>query len=177
MDLIEVKITIVVEELLELRKILEEKIAQLENEVRLYKRLLSLIDEAIGQRSFTTAAQEREKREVAKKPLEVQVLKSKEGEELGIAEIYEDELVLKPKVSVKLEGLIKRFFVEKILDRYREEDEGAVREGKKRASLDYEIKEEGGNISAIVVRNYGDENRRRDIVRAFRWTLERSLKS
>jgi hypothetical protein len=169
-------LSIVVEDLLQLRKAIEEKIAQMEKELELYRKVLAALDEAIGKRSFTTAAEERERREAARKPLEVQTLKSKDGEELGVAEIYEDELVLKPKVPVKLEGLLKRFFVEKLLERYREEDEDAVRQGKREAALEYEVQEEGGAVKAVVVKNYGDENRRRDIIRAFRWTLERALK-
>jgi len=66
--------------------------------------------------------------------------------------------------------------VEKLLERYREEDEDAVRQGKREAALEYEVQEEGGAVKAVVVKNYGDENRRRDIIRAFRWTLERALK-
>lgn len=166
-----------VEELLQLRKSVEEKIAELEKELELYKRILAVLDEVIGKRSFTTAAEERERRESARRPLEVQSLKSKDGEELGAAEIYEDEVVLKPKVQVRLEGLLRRFFIEKLLERYKEEDQDAVRQGKKSAALDYEVQEEEGVVKAIVVKNYGDENRRRDIIRAFRWTLERALKT
>mgnify|MGYP001770708833 FL=1 len=166
-----------VEDLLQLRKSLEEKIAELEKELELYRKILAALDEVIGRKSFTTAAEEKERREAGRKPLEVQILKSKEGEELGTAEIYEDEIVLKPKSPVKLEGLLKRFFIEKLLERYKEEDEDAVRQGKKNAALDYEVQEEDGAVKAIVVKNYGDENRRRDIIRAFRWTLERALKA
>ncbi len=165
-----------VEELLQLRKSIEEKIAELERELELYRKILAALDEMIGKKSFTTAAEERERRESARKPLEVQTLKSKDGEELGTAEIYEDEIILKPRGQVRLEGLLRRFFIEKLLERYKEEDEDAVRQGKKNAALEYEVQEEDGVVKAIVVKNYGDENRRRDIIRAFRWTLERALK-
>ncbi|MEZ0248803.1 MAG: hypothetical protein ABWJ97_05970 [Thermoproteus sp.] len=164
-----------VEDLLQLREAVKERIAQLERELDLYKKLLAVLEEAIGEKSFTTAAEEKERR--AKKPLEVQILKSKEGEELGTAEIYEDEIVLRPKAPVKLEGVLRRFFLEKLLERYKEEDEEAVRRGEKRAALEYQVEEEGEAVRAIVVKNYGDENRRREIIRAFRWTLERALKA
>jgi hypothetical protein len=169
----------VVEDLLKLRKEVEERVAQLEKELEFYRRLLSALDEAIGKRSFTTAAEEKERREAAaaRKPLEVQPIKSKEGKELGVAEIYEDELVLRPKIAVKAEGLMKRFFIDKLLERYKEEDEDAVRRGRAEKALEYEVQEGGeGVIAAIVVKNYGDENRRRDIIRAFKWTLERATR-
>lgn len=171
-------IYVVVEDLLGLRKELEEKIAQLEKELEFYKRLLSALDEAIGRKSFVTAAEEKERRgaEAARRPLEVQPIKARDGEELGVAEIYEDELVLRPKSPIKAEGLIKRFFIEKLLERYKEEDEGAVREGRANKALEYEVQEGEGGITAIAVRNYGGEDRRRDLIRAFRWTLERTLK-
>lgn len=154
--------------MLEIRKILEEKIAQLQQELKLYTALLEILDKSIGEKSFSTAAQ-------VAKPEVVEEVKGRGGEIYATVEVYRDYLYIKFKEPVKLDGLFKRFFLDKFLQKYREEDAKEVRQGslKQEEVLRYEL--EGGETetTAMKIYNYRTEERRREILRVLRWTLEK----
>lgn len=157
-----------VQRLLEARKMVEERIAQLQRELNLYMALLEALDKAIGERSFTTAAE-------VSKPESVEEVRGKTGEVYATVEIYPDHLHIKFKEPVKVEGLFKRFFLDKFLARYKEEDlrearQGAIKEGE---VLRYELEESGGEAAAMKIYHYRTDERKREILRVLRWTLEK----
>ena len=157
-----------VQKMLEIRKIVEEKVAQLQRELQFYTALLELLDKTIGERSFSTAA------EVAK-PEAVADVKGRGGEVYATAEVYGNYLYIKFKQPVKVDGLFKRFFLDKFLQKYREEDSREARQGaiKPEEVLRYELEESEGEATAIKIFNYRTEERKREILRVLRWTLEK----
>jgi len=155
--------------MLEVRKLLEEKIAKLQEELKLYTALLELLDRSIGERSFFTAA------EVAK-PEAVEEVKGRSGEVYATVEVYKNYLYIKFKEPVKLDGLFKRFFLDKFLQKYKDEDAREVRQGalRQEEAFRYELESnEEGEATAMRIYNYRTEERKREIIRVLRWTLEK----
>lgn len=158
-----------IQKLLEVRKAIEEKIAQLQKELALYTALMEMLDKAIGEKSFTTP----------QKPEAMEEVKGKTGEIYATVSIYGDYLYVKFRQPIKVEGLFKRFFLDKFLQKYREEDarearQGAIREGE---VLRYELEESEGEATAVKIYNYRTEERKREILRVLRWTLEKVFSS
>ncbi|MEM1571080.1 MAG: hypothetical protein QXS00_05970 [Pyrobaculum sp.] len=167
-----------VQKLLELRKVLEEKISKLQEEVKFYTALLEMLDKAIGEKSFTTAAQQISKTEVttATKPEAVEQIKGRGGEVYATAEVYDNYLYIKFREPVKLDSLFKRFFLDKFLQKHRDEDAAEARRGsiKQDEVLRYELEEGAeGEVAGIKIYNYRTPERRREILRVLRWTLEK----
>jgi hypothetical protein len=163
------RVDVDVQKMLEVRKMLEEKIAKLQEELRLYTALLELLDKSIGERSFSTAA------EVAK-PEAVEEVKGRGGEVYATVEVYGNYLYIKFREPVKLDGLFKRFFLDKFLQKYKEEDARGVRQGTLRQEevIRYELEGgEEGEATAMKIYNYRTEERKREILRVLRWTLEK----
>jgi hypothetical protein len=157
-----------VQKLLEVRKMLEEKIAQLQEELKLYTSLLELLDKSIGERSFSTAAE-------AARPEAVEEVRGRGGEVYATVEVYGNYLHIKVREPVRLDGLFKRFFLDKFLQKYREEDAKEVRQGALRQVevLRYELEGGEGEATAMKIYNYKSEERKREILRVLRWTLEK----
>ncbi|RFA92343.1 hypothetical protein [Pyrobaculum aerophilum] len=160
-----------VQKLLELRKILEEKIAKLQQELSLYTAMLEVLDKAIGEKSFTTAAAAQQ----TAKPEAVEEVRGRGGEVYATAEVYNNYLYIKFKEPVKLDGLFKRFFLDKFLQKYRDEDVREARQGalKQEEVLRYEVEGGEGEAVALKIYNYRTEERKREILRVLRWTLEK----
>jgi hypothetical protein len=159
-----------VQKLLELRKLLEERIAKLQQELSLYTSLLEFLDKAIGERSFSTAAQQ-----MAARPESVEEVKGRGGEVYAKAEVYPNYLYIKFREPVKLDSLFKRFFLDKFLQKYREEDAREARQGSisQDEVLRYELEGGEGEAVALKIFNYRTEERKREILRVLRWTLEK----
>ena len=157
-----------VQKLLEVRKMLEEKIAQLQEELKLYTSLLELLDKSIGEKSFSTAAE-------AAGPEAVEEVRGRGGEVYATVEVYGNRLHIKFREPVRLDGLFKRFFMDKFLQKYREEDAREVRQGALRQEevLRYELEGGEGEATAMKIYNYRSEERKREILRVLRWTLEK----
>jgi hypothetical protein len=157
-----------VQKLLEVRKMLEEKIAQLQEELKLYTSLLELLDKSIGEKSFSTAAE-------AARPEAVEEVRGRGGEVYATVEVYGNHLHIKFREPVRLDGLFKRFFLDKFLQKYREEDAKEVRQGALRQEevLRYELEGGEGEATAMKIYNYRSEERKREILRVLRWTLEK----
>jgi hypothetical protein len=161
-----------VQRLLELRKALQERVAQLQRELELYSAMLSVLDKAIGEGSFSTAAQAAAAREG---PEAVEEVRGRGGEVYATVEVYGDRLHIKFARPVRLDGLFKRFFLDKFLQKYRSEDAEAVRQGSLRQEevLRYELEEGEGGVVGMRLYNYRTEERKREILRVLRWTLEK----
>ncbi len=154
-----------IQKLLEMRKLIEEKISQLQRELEFYTTLLTLLDKSIGEKSFAPPP----------KPEAVEEVKGRSGEVYASVSTYSDYLYIKFKQPVKLDGLFKRFFLDKFLQKYREEDAREVRQGSIRQEevLKYEIEESNGEAVGLRIYNYRTEERKREILRVLKWTLEK----
>lgn len=169
-----------VKRLLELRDKLESRIKELQEEIELLSSIRDLLDSIIKSQSITPASELMQRQQInLGRLIETREVRSRETKELlATVEVYEKGLNIKPiKPFNKDKTAFTRFLRDKILEGFRQEDEKKVRDGqlKREDAFNYEIRTDGDNVVGIVIRNYGTEERLREIIRAVRWTLERVI--
>ncbi len=176
--------------LLELRKELEKELESLRQRVRQIETYIKALDSQITAGSFATAdtalatpSEGLPAREGAEKEpipdLRSIILYNKNRElELGTLEITRTEIRAIPASHAVYDikrGAFARFFVERILGKFQEEDRHKVEEGTAtwEDAFDFEVRADDGVLEEIVIRNYGSEARLNEIERALRWSLEK----
>jgi len=169
-----------VKKLLELRDRLEGRIKELQDELNLLNEIKGVLDDVIKSQSIVPATELVAKPQDLGRLVETREIRSRVGNELlGTVEIYEGGVSIKPvKPFNKDNSAFRRFFRDKILEGFKQEDDKLVKDGqlRKEEAFSYEIRLDGDNVVGIVIRNYRSDERLREIIRAIRWTLERVLK-
>jgi len=170
-----------VKKLASIKTKLERRLEELEEETSFIRELLEVIDSILGSISFKPASELVRPEAVEKKRVpikEIKVVSRRDKETIGKVIVYEDLLELIPTVKVRTSTPpFESFFIRRLLDKMKEDDLKRVEEGilSPEDVLEYEIIEEEGVLTKVLVRNCRDERRIRDIRGAFRWTLERML--
>ena len=176
--------------LAELKKELEDRIAQLEKELELLKNCLKVINENLAKSSFkpaielitqTTASQQTRAASPKvshEEEQEVQI-RSRYGESLATMYIGRKHIRIVPahdkRFSVKTPPFAS-FFLDRVLNEMKRKDEKNAERGEKYPEevLRYDIRTfDGDAIAEIYIDNVLDEDRVREIKSAIRWTLER----
>ena len=173
-----------VRRLAEARSYIARRIEELENEIKVLRLLLDLVNAALSRESFTraselapAAAAPRPGRDMGELVSEL-TISSRSGRELARFEVYERGVVIRPLIEVPLDTPpFRSFFVAKILEGYRRKDEELVKAGRisEDEAFDYELDEEGGIVREIRVYNYRERRRLDELRSALRWTLNRVL--
>ncbi|HDJ66145.1 MAG TPA: hypothetical protein ENF33_00310 [Nitrososphaeria archaeon] len=167
-----------VKELARLKDHLERKLSELKNEISLLEKLIELVDEELAEKSFKRAAMVKER--TPKKPPETgrfRVLRSRSGEILARVAVGQDELrfIVNPEIGLTRDMRpFSSFLIKKVLDAMSKADKERVERGllPPGHELSYDIVMDGELVKEIVVRNFREEYRLREIVNAVRWTLE-----
>ena len=170
--------------LAEVKEYLERRISELRGELELFEKLVKFIDEELAARSFKKPALP-EKREVPVPPAKrveveagrVRVLKSRSGENLATITITPNEIrfVVNPSITVTSDMRpFSSFLLRKVLDAMSKADAERVEKGvlPPGHELSYDVVYDGERVKEIIVRNFREEHRLREIVNAVRWTLE-----
>jgi len=162
----------------ELHSYLEARIRQIGEEAERLKLLRQIVDDALMTRSFQTADAVRAAPARPAPRGEEIPLKTSSGLLLANLYVTEGEARIIPA-----EGMIfktttppfQAFLVRRMLEPLREGDQEAVRTGEisPDKAFSYEIVTDGDDLREIVVRNYGDQRRLREITRSSHWTLEK----
>jgi len=172
-----------VKELAMLKDYLERKLGELKNEVSLLEKLIELVDEELAEKSFKKAAVVKEK--PVSRPRETgrfRVLRSRGGEVLARVVVGRDELrfIVNPEIGLTRDMRpFSSFLIRKVLDAMSKADKERVERGllPPGHELSYDIIMDGELVKEIVVRNFREEYRLREIVNAVRWTLETAASS
>lgn len=170
--------------LLELKKHLEEELESLQKRIKQVENFIEALDATITTQSFATADTALTKpvgteQQSALPELRSIVLYNKGRElELGTLEVTRSEIRAIPAGHAIYDikrGAFARFFVEKILGKYQEEDRHRVEKGEITwdDAFDFEVRAEDGILEEIIIRNYSTEARLEEIERALRWSLEK----
>ncbi|RLE54535.1 MAG: hypothetical protein DRJ40_10615 [Thermoprotei archaeon] len=172
--------------LAELRSLLEEKIRELELELELLKLCHRLVTEALSRRTFKSGLEVLQERvgetarveEKIEKPKAIKdIVGRKISKVFAKAYVYDDYVKIVPEEEFNVvTPPFQAFFINKLLEEFRKEDEESVKKGKLPSDkiLRYEIKtDESGRIKEIVIHNYNDDFRLREILRALSWTFEK----
>ena len=165
-----------VEALAKLKAFLEDQIDDLEAKLAEYKDFVKAIDLFLVKTSLKTADE-------LTKPVKIsgaREIKDNAGNILGELEVTENRIIFTPasdvKISVKSPSL-QSFFIPKVLEKYKNEDETIMKQ--KGAILKsvfrYLIEEEDSTVKRILIENYRDQSRLKEIERALRWTVIKAL--
>ncbi|HLI46237.1 MAG TPA: hypothetical protein VKU94_03505 [Geobacterales bacterium] len=174
--------------LVELKKELESKKANLEKELELLNINLSIINAAIAERSFVTADtllkphEEKQEIKIEEKPKPNLVRSEKildiDGYVLASMNIFDDNHIeITPNNELKFKEDIspfKNFLIKKVFEGKKSSDIEEGRPAEK--AFSYEIKkDEEGNIIEISLKNIdiNDDQEMRNLNGSIKWTLKR----
>jgi uncharacterized small protein (DUF1192 family) len=162
----------------ELKLWLENRIAELQEEIERLKETLGYVDSTLRAATFRPAieivAEEKEKVETR------DLKRDKGGQLLATASITADSVTVEPKQGVQLHvgtPPFKSFLITKILQGMKTKDDELVASGKlkKGQELRYDVEEADGVLSKLIVENYRDKPRLNEIVNTAAWTFSRML--
>jgi hypothetical protein len=177
--------------LLNLRTKLNEEVDRLKDMIARLEDHIETLDARIAKASFTTAdaalskAPRAEVASPVRQPAAISetqsiVLMDKAGKlELGILEVLEQTIRFLPSEGAVYDitrGAFARFFVERILGKFQQEDRHRVENGEIEweDAFDFEVHAEDNILGEMIIKNYGDENRMKEIQSTLRWALEKT---
>ncbi len=169
--------------LLKIREKYQNQLKEMEKKVEEVKLLISVIDRFLAEKSFTKAVDlsktEKTPKLIAGETIE---LVSSKGEPLGRVKVTESEVEIIPNPSLNLDVRtppFSPFLIRKVLLGMKLADENARVRGelKKEDVMDFKVEEVDNILRKILVRNYRDPNRIKQIVRAAKWTFETMIKN
>jgi hypothetical protein len=162
----------------ELKLWLEERIAELQEEIERLRETLGYVDTTLRASTFKQAI---DMMAETKEAPEVRELKrDKGGQVIAMVSITSDTIAIEPSTGVVLRSAtppFKSFLIDKILEGMRAKDEELVRSGKltRGAELKFDVDEVNGSIGKLVVENYREKARLNEILSTVSWTFSRML--
>ena len=162
----------------ELKLWLEQRIAELEEELERLRETLGYVDSSLRATTFRPAS---EMMSETKEAPEVRELKrDKGGQVIATASITGDAAVIEPSGGVVLKTAtppFKSFLVGKILQGMKTKDEELASIGKlaKGMELRFDVDDLNGSIVKIVIENYREQARLNEILSTVSWTFSRML--
>lgn len=179
--------------LLELRRELDEQLAELRAKADQIESYIQALDSVIGVSSFATAdaaigaaasvdalsAKAVEKEALTPDELGTIQVMNKPGDlELATIELEAQTLTVIPASHAIYDikrGAFARFFVERILGQFQQEDRYRVENGELEweQAFDFEVRAEEGVLQQIIIRNYREGDRLNEIQNTLRWALEK----
>jgi len=162
----------------ELKLWLENRIAELQDELGRLKETLALVDASLRASAFRSAI---EMMDEAKEITETKELKrDKGGQVIASASVTSDSVTIEPKGGIRLRQStppFKSFLLGKILQGMRTRDQELVTSGKLRKGqeLSFDIEENDGAITKLIVENYREKARLNEILNTVSWTFSRML--
>ncbi|MFW9908278.1 MAG: hypothetical protein ACFFEF_06865 [Candidatus Thorarchaeota archaeon] len=181
--------------LLEIRRELQKELEELRSRIKKIEEYIKALDATITAGSFATAEAAMSSAAPAKTPpperattegvpeLRSIVLFNKGRDlELATLEVTSHEIRAIPAAHAVYDikrGAFARFFVERILGKFQEEDRHRVEAGELTwdDAFDFEVRADNGILEEVVIKNYGGEVRLTEIERAMRWALEKVYKA
>jgi len=112
-------------------------------------------------------------------PQTVNIMNKAGNLELGMVETIEQTMRIIPAEHAVYDitrGAFARFFLERILGKFQQEDRHRVESGKIEweDAFDFEVSAEDNILDEMVIRNIGDDARKKEILNALRWALEKT---
>jgi uncharacterized small protein (DUF1192 family) len=162
----------------ELKMWLENRIAELQDEIERLKESLSYVDATLRSSEFRPASEIIDETSGA---IEVREIKREKTDQvIATASVGPDRLSIEPRVGVTLNPAtppFKSFLVGKILEGMKSKDGSLVSSGKlaKGEQLRFSVREDGGRIVRLEVENYRDKSRLNEIVNTVGWTFSKML--
>ncbi|MDV3277367.1 MAG: hypothetical protein LYZ69_02730 [Nitrososphaerales archaeon] len=162
----------------ELKLWLENRIAELQEEMERLEETLGYVDTTLRASTFRPAI---EMIEEAREIPEIRELKrDKGGQVVATASVTVDSVTIEPKEGMNLrQGTppFKTFLLGKILQGMKTKDEELVSARKlgKGQELRFDVEEADGAISKLIIENYREKARLNEILNTVAWTFSRML--
>ena len=161
----------------ELKLWLEQRIAQLREEIDRLNETLGYVDDTLRASTFKQAS---EMLAEPKEAPEVRELKrDKGGQVIATVSITSDAAEIEPSgVTLKSSTPpFKSFLMGKILQGMKTKDEELVKAGKlpKGGELRFDLEESNGSIGKLIIENYREKARLNEILSTVSWTFSRML--
>ena len=162
----------------ELKLWLEQRIAELQEEMERLKETLSYVDSDLRASTFRQAS---EMMSESKEAPELRELKrDKGGQVIATASITSDAVAIEPSGGVVLKTStppFKSFLMGKILQGMKTKDEELIGSGKlaKGMGLRFDVDEANGNLAKLMIENYREKARLNEILSTVSWTFSRML--
>jgi len=178
----------VIRKLSELRSHLDKKVQETEEELERLRVLMRIVDETVASRSFKRAEipPRRVQPAEAKAAPSRQIPPPREGIPIKtssgvlLAELYVEDNIARvvPAEGIRLEVStqpFQAFLLSKVMDPMQDRDREMVTSDTLSSdkAFSYEVVTEGSAIKEIVIRNFRDEKRLREIQNSVRWTLDK----
>ena len=168
-----------IREILELKDHISMKIEQHKEEIELLQKNLSVLDSIIKQSSFTRASSLKSKTNTHES---IPIKKGSDGEVIANAFVTPDKvsIVINEDFGVDPETPpFKSFFLDRIIGEMKRKDSLDAENGKIQSEsiIDYVINKEGSNIREIIIKNYRQKERIKEIINTAGWSLTRMLEN
>ena len=162
----------------ELKLWLEQRIAQLQEEIERLTETLSYVDTNLRASTFKQAIEMMA--EVREAPEVRELKRDKGGQVVATASITPDAVAVEPTSGVTLKSStppFKSFLLGKILQGMKSKDEELAKAGKlaKGTELRFDVEESNGNISKLIIENYREKARLNEVLSTVAWTFSRML--
>ena len=171
--------------LLKIRTELSDEVDRLKDTIARLEEHISSLDAQIASGSFVTAdAAVPSAPPTTPSPetdeIQTITIMNKAGDlELGMVEIVDQSMRIIPSEHAVYDitrGAFARFFLERILGKFQEEDRHRVEDGQIEweEAFEFEMKTEDNILDEMIIRNIGDDVRQKEIQSALRWALEKT---
>lgn len=173
--------------LLKIRTELSEEVDRLKDMIARLEGHIDSLNIQIASGSFTTADAAipasgdppLETSTETKEPQSIPIMNKAGNLELGIIETIDQTMRILPAEHAIYDitrGAFARFFLERILGKFQQEDRHRVENGEIEwdDAFDFEVKAEDNILDEMVIRNIGDDTRQKEIQSALRWALEKT---
>jgi hypothetical protein len=169
-----------VKRLAELREWLVKQIGDKEEEVERLKMILSVIDNTLKQVSFKPAVVLSQQAGMESESQEVRQLKGKDNVVLANAYTAPNSVTIIPISDMKFNvntPPFQSFFLNRILEGMKNKDKERIERGELESNeiIDYNVDEDDGMIRKIVINNYRDNERLKEIMNTAAWVFARML--
>ena len=148
---------------------------------------IEVLDAQIARGSFTTAdaatagrgAEPTSPAIETGEPQNITIMNKAGDLELAMVEIIDQTMRIMPAEHAIYDitrGAFARFFLERILGKFQQEDRHRVENGEIEwdDAFDFEVSAEDNILDEMVIRNIGDDARQKEIQNALRWALEKT---
>jgi len=161
--------------LLSFRSEIEERINRLQDEIDDLRMLVSAIDRTITRQGFQQAGSGGPSHDLDDRMVSI---RSKDGVLLGNLVVEDNQVVFEPSRDIQFSAStppFQPFLIERVLTNMKVSDEQRVERGEigPEEILEFDTQLEGDVLKRLVVRNFGDDRRLREIKSSLRWTLEK----
>ncbi len=170
-----------IREILELKERISTEIEKHEEEVEFLKKNLSILDSILKQSSFTKASALSSSEKLTQQE-SIPLTKGSEGEVIANAYVTPNQvsIILNEEIEVFDDTPpFKSFFLDRIIGEMKRKDTDQVQNGKiqPESIIDYVINKNGSNIREIIIKNYRQKERVKEIINTAAWSLTRMIEN